>query len=245
MIFMYVFGVVLAFTMALVFRFSLVKGSRTPLLLELPDYRWPSPRSLWFIVKSRVSIFIKEAGTVILALTILLWALFTFPNPHLTNSSLSTEETVSVPFGEFAASHLEESYAGQLGHLIEPYIEPLGFNWKIGIGLVASLAAREVFISTFGLLYGFSNTKEESHSLAKAMQREKDLSTGEPLYSPLVAISLLIFFAVSLQCMSTFAVTRKETGGWKWPLFQFGYLNALAWFLSFSVYQGGKFLGLG
>lgn len=244
MIFMYVFGVALTFTVAAVLRFGLIKGRRAPLLLEFPDYRWPRPRTLFFSVKSRVLIFLKEAGTVILALTILLWALFTFPLENVkTPSGSHTPPVASMPFIEVSADHLEQSYAGQLGHLIEPLIEPLGFNWKIGVGLIASFAAREVFISTFGIIYGLSNANDAPLTLAQAMRDDVNSKTGKRVYSPLVVLSLLVFFAVALQCMSTVAATRKETGSWRWPLFQLGYLNALAWILSFSVFQGGSALG--
>lgn len=204
MVFMYFFGVALAFIVALLLRKTLLKGESTPLIMELPDYRMPRMRNVWLSVKTRVRVFVKEAGTVILALTIVLWALFTFP----------------------LGGGLEGSFAGQLGHLIEPVIAPLGFDWRIGVSLIASFAAREVFISTFGLIY--------------AMEQ---LDALQQLYSPLAALSLLVFLAVALQCLSTVAVTRKETCSWRWPLFQLGYLNGLAWILSFAVFQGGTYLG--
>jgi ferrous iron transport protein B len=213
MVFMYVFGVVLAFLVAGLLRKTLLKGKSTPLIMELPDYRWPRPRNLWFSVKTRVRVFIKDAGTVILALTIVLWALFTFP---------------------LGASGLEHSYAGQIGQFIEPLISPLGFDWRIGVSLIASFAAREVFISTFGLIYGLEQIGGDTSSLWNSVT---------PVYTPLVALSLLVFLAVSLQCISTLAVTRKETSSWRWPLFQLGYLNSLAWLLSFAVFQGGRALG--
>jgi ferrous iron transport protein B len=206
MVFMYFFGVLLAFLVAALLRKTILKGENTPLIMEVPDYRMPRFSNVWLSVKTRVRVFIKEAGTVILALTILLWALFTFP------------------LG--AGGDIEHSFAGQLGHLIEPFIKPLGFDWRIGISLIASFAAREVFISTFGLIYGLGQ-----------------LDAMHELFSPLVAFSLLIFLAVSLQCLSTVAVTRKETCSWRWPLFQLGYLNSLAWILAFAVFQGGSLLG--
>jgi ferrous iron transport protein B len=244
MIGLYVMGLLLAFIVAAILRRGLIKGERAPLIMELPDYRWPRPRSLWLAVRSRVRIFVKEAGTVILALTVVLWALFTFPLPDKTVVTPTQNEVVEeVPFAHISSSQLERSYAGQLGHLIEPVIAPLGFNWKIGVGLVASFAAREVFISTFGVIYGLSEAGEAPSSLWKAMQADVHPQTGAPVYTPLVALSLLIFFAVALQCLSTVAVTRKETGSWRWPLFQVGYLNGLAWCLSFFVFQIGTKLG--
>lgn len=212
MVFMYVFGIALAFVVAAILRKTVLKGDATPLIMELPDYRMPRLRSIWVSVKTRVQVFIKEAGTVILALTIILWALFTFP----------------------LGAGLEHSYAGQFGHFIEPLIKPLGFDWRIGVSLVASFAAREVFISTFGLIYGLGQIDGGASSLWQSMT---------PVYTPLVALSLLVFLAVSLQCLSTLAVTRKETNSWRWPLLQLGYLNSLAWILAFAVFQGGKVLG--
>ena len=188
----------------------------------------PQLRPLFAHVKTRVSAFLEEAGTVILALTIIIWALFAFPQHE----------------NQTQTYQMEHSYAGQLGKFIEPVIEPLGFDWKMGIGLIASFAAREVFITSLGVVYGLgAHEDENSRSLRAAMSKDINPKTGKSTYTPLVALSLMIFFAFAMQCMSTVAITRKETRTWKWPLVQLSYMTGLAWFGAFCVYQVGLILG--
>jgi ferrous iron transport protein B len=131
----------------------------------------------------------------------------------------------------------------RLGKAIEPLIAPLGFDWKLGIGIIGAFAAREVFVSTLGLVYGVGETDDEAVPLRDKLK--SGTATGEPLYTPLVGLSLLLFFAISCQCMSTLAVVKRETKSYKWPLFLFGYMTVLAYGISFVVYQGGKLLGFG
>uniref|UniRef100_UPI003D12D834 nucleoside recognition domain-containing protein n=1 Tax=Haliangium sp. TaxID=2663208 RepID=UPI003D12D834 len=140
---------------------------------------------------------------------------------------------------------LRESYGGRLGHVIEPVIEPLGFDWKIGVGIVGAFAAREVFVSTLGVVYSAGSDVDESSATLRERIRAEVRADGSPVYTPLVGLSLMIFFALACQCMSTLAVVKRETGGYRWPLFLFGYMTTLAWVASFVVYQGGRLLGLG
>jgi len=141
------------------------------------------------------------------------------------------------------AAALEQSAAGRIGHAIEPLIAPLGFDWKIGIGIVGAFAAREVFVSTLGIVYSVGGDADEgSEPLRKALREEKR-ADGTPAYTPLVGLSLMIFFALACQCMSTLAVVRRETRSWRWPAFLFAYMTILAWVTSFLVYQGGRLLG--
>lgn len=226
MLAMYGIGIAAAFMMAAFFKRFVFKGPIPGLILELPPYRMPRWSSLTQSVLLRVRVFLREAGTVILALTIVLWALFTFPR------------------AEEPDAQLRGSYAGQLGHLLEPALEPLGFDWKIGVGLVASFAAREVMVSTLGVAYGLGQAgEEESASLRSAIQKDINPKTGKPVYTPLVALSLMVFFSLAMQCMSTLAATRKETKSWKWPALQFSYMTLLAWLSSFAVFQIGSRLG--
>ena len=142
---------------------------------------------------------------------------------------------------------LFRSFAGRLGHLIEPAIKPLGFDWKIGIGIVASFAAREVFVSTMSLVYNVGEAKdagEAAQTLALTL-REQTRPDGSPVYTTLVAVTLMVFYVFALQCVSTIAIVRRETNGWKWPVFQWLYMGALAWVLAFITYQGGRLLGFG
>ena len=140
---------------------------------------------------------------------------------------------------------LRKSYAGQLGQLIEPAIAPLGFDWKMGIGIVASFAAREVFVSTMSTVYNIGKYEKSEagiKSLAARLQEQKK-SDGSPVYTPLVAVTLMVFYVFALQCVSTVAVVRRETNSWKWPAFQWIYMGALAWVLAFVTYQSGRLLG--
>ncbi len=148
---------------------------------------------------------------------------------------------------EEAGAKLRQSFAGYLGQAIEPVLAPLGFDWKMGIGIVASFAAREVFVSTMSTVYniGKSDKSESSiKSLAETMRLQKK-PDGSPVYTPLVAVTLMVFYVFALQCVSTVAVVRRETNSWKWPVFQWVYMGVLAWLLAFLTFQGGRLLGLG
>jgi ferrous iron transport protein B len=198
---LYLLGFLAAVATAKVLKSSVLKSDRTPFVLELPPYRRPTLRSLGLRLYDRSLIFLRRAGTVILGVAVVLWVL-----AHL-------------PLANGTAPPIEASVAGTLGRTIEPVIQPLGFNWKIGIGLVTSLAAREVIVGTLGTIYGIEGD-ENSTPLQEALQN--DLTTGG-------AVALLVFFAFAMQCMSTLAVVRRETGGWKWPILQFTYMGVLAY----------------
>ena len=229
MIGMYLFSTVTALVAAWVLsrRVRPLRAKRLPFVIELPPYRVPRVRDVLRMMWQRSSMFLREAGTVILACTIGLWALLSFPRHP----------------GEDDSERLRKSYAGRLGHAIEPAIEPLGFDWKIGVGLIGAFAAREVFVSTMGVVYSAGDTDEDTATLRRRIRAEVR-EDGRPVYTPLTGLSLMIFFALACQCMSTLAVVKRETGGYRWPLFLFGYMTALAWVMSFAVYQGGKLLGL-
>jgi len=203
---LYVAGFVAAFTTARLLKSSILKSSDTPFILELPQYRMPTLRSLALRLMDRAHVFLRQAGTIIVCVTIALWVLAQVPVIHTASGALSAPE-------------LANSLIGRLGHFIEPAIAPLGFNWKIGIGLISSLAAREVIVGTLGTIYGIEGGGG-SADLQAALHR--DLTPGG-------AVALLVFFAFAMQCMSTVAVVRRETGGWKWPILQFLYMGALAY----------------
>ena len=206
---LYALGFVAAFGTAWVLKSSILKSSRTPFILELPPYRVPTLQSLGLRLLDRSKVFLRRAGTVILVTTIVLWFLCT------------------VPLQDGKAPPIGDSIAGTIGKTIEPLIEPLGFNWKIGIGLITSLAAREVIVATLGTIYGME-ADESSLELQQALQAE--LTFGG-------AIALLIFFAFAMQCMSTVAVVRRETAGWKWALLQWVYMTGLAYVSALIAYQ--------
>jgi ferrous iron transport protein B len=228
MLSMYLLGLVAAMAMAALFKKTLLKSETPMLLLELPPYRRPVLRGILQRMWERGMIFLRRAGTVILALSIVLWALLTYPKPQ------NPEATESEA--------LAHSIGGRLGHTIEPVIAPLGYDWKVGIALVASFAAREVFVSTMGQIYNIEDADEESEPLREQMRAERR-PDGTPLFTPLVCISLMVFYVLAMQCISTVAIVRRETGTWRWPLFQIGYMTALAWIGAFVVYQGGRLLG--
>ena len=221
-------------------------------MIELPPYRWPRAGGVVRMMWGKSSLFLREAGTVILACSIALWALLYFPR-HLPDDApdyaamvarAPSDDARAALLAEQQAVQLENSYGGRLGHAIEPAIRPLGFDWKIGVGIVGAFAAREVFVSTLGIVYAVgSDADSRSEPLREALRDARD-ADGRPSYTPLVGLSLMIFFALACQCMSTLAVVRRETGGLRWPLFLFGYMTVLAWITSFVVYQGGKLLGL-
>jgi ferrous iron transport protein B len=249
MVAMYVFALVTTLAAAGILGRTVIRGRRIPLLLELPPYRVPSIRATLKMVWQRASVFLKEAGTVILACTIVLWALLSYPKPpselpdrsasHAVASPSMPSSTGTVP----EKTPIEYSLGGRLGKAIEPVIEPLGFDWKLGIGIIGAFAAREVFVATMGLVFGIDDVDDEAVPLRERMQSDRTAG-GKPTYTPLVGLSLMVFFALSCQCMSTLAVVRRETKGYRWPLFMFGYMTALAYFASFVVYQGGRLLGL-
>lgn len=258
MVAMYALSITAAVGMAAVFKRTILKSPTPPLVLELPPYRWPRADQVARAVLSRVKLFLTEAGTVILAITVVLWGLFTFPRDDgveqrraaaadaaqasVVDESARAAELARIE-GTAAREQIERSVAGRLGHALEPVLAPLGFDWKIGVGLIASFAAREVLVSTLGLVYGLGDgTDEDSPSLREAMRKDVR-ADGSPLYTPLVGLSLLVFFVLAMQCMSTLAAVKRETGGWKWPLVQLGYMTTLAYAGALAVYQGGKMLG--
>lgn len=257
---LYLGGILGAVGVALLFKRTILKSPKPALILELPTYKLPTPRSILLLLWDRSLIFLRRVGTVILAITILLWGLLSFPKdsaraPEFESMRAEIEraEALSETAKESALAEvdnlqseadLQNSFGGRLGRLIEPVIAPLGFDWKIGLGLIASFAAREVFVSTMGVIYGVgSEADEESVSLREKLQSETRAGSALPLYTPLVGLSLLVFYIFACQCMSTVAIVRRETMSWRWPLFMVGYMTVMAWTASFGVYQIGRFLG--
>ncbi|MGE0867029.1 MAG: ferrous iron transport protein B [Kofleriaceae bacterium] len=252
MVGMYLFSVMTALIAAWALSKTVkpLKAKRLPFLIELPPYRLPRLPDVLRMMWGKSSVFLREAGTVILACSIALWALLYFPRelpPGAPSYSAlidrATDEHVRSDLeAERQAALLANSYGGLLGHAIEPAIAPLGFDWKIGVGIVGAFAAREVFVSTLGIVYSVSDADEQSEPLRETL-REATKPDGSAAYTPLVGLSLMIFFALACQCMSTLAVVRRETASWRWPAFLFVYMTTLAWVVSFCVYQGGRLLG--
>jgi len=234
---MYLFSTVIALGAAGILGRTILKGPRVPFLMEMPPYHMPHWPSVLRMMWQKSAVFIKEAGTVILACTVVMWLLLSFPRGTPTASPEPGTEGVEV------GTDLRASYAGKLGRGLEPVLEPLGFDWKIGIGLIGAFAAREVFVSTMAVVYGLDDTEDESSETLRNRVREQTWPDGRKVYTPLVCFSLMAFFALACQCMSTIAIVKRETNSWRWPIFMFGYMTALAWAASFAIYQGGTLLG--
>jgi ferrous iron transport protein B len=249
---MYFLGIAVAICVAWIAKRTILKSPPPPLVLEMPPYRVPNFLTIFQAIWSRAWLFIRRAGTVILAISIILWALATFPRTEVKSSrntptslTAQTEQTsASAAVNESAieeGEQLRNSFAGRLGRLIEPVIAPLGFDWKMGIALISSFAARETLVSTLSIIYNVGSDENES-SLIEAV-REAKRADGSPAWTPLVAVSMMVFFVLALQCMSTVAIVKRETNSWRWPLFMVGYMLALAYLASLITFQGGRLLG--
>lgn len=224
MISMYFLGMVAAFAMAWLFKKTLLKSAPPRFFMELPPYHLPTLRAVLMHMAERSWLFLRRAGTVILSMSIVLWALSSFPRmPGATP--------------QVQATH---SYAGDLGRLIEPVIKPLGFDWRIGVSLVTSFVAREVFVSSMGTIYSVGDQNSNPDKLLPSLQQQL---RHDPSFGPLLAICIMVYYVLAMQCISTVAVVRRETGGWKWPLFQVGYMTVLAWGVTFLVWHIGRALG--
>ncbi len=254
---MYSLSIAFAVGAAYVLRRTILKGPRPALVLELPPYRRPSTRTILLSTWSRTRRFLTDAGTVILALTIVLWGLLTYPKDEAAAAEYTAlrEEAALIADDDERATKLASlsaaetgaalrgSAGGRLGVVIEPALEPLGFDWRIGIGILGAFAAREVFVSTLGVVFDVGEATEESEGL-REMLRTATRPDGSKLMTPLVGVALMIFFVLACQCMSTLAVVRRESGSWGWTAFLFGYMTVLAYGVTLLVYQGGKALGL-
>jgi ferrous iron transport protein B len=226
---MYLLGIAAAIIVASLLKRTVLKAPAPPFVMEMPPYRLPSWRNVGRAMFVRGTIFLKRAGTVILVASILLWALAAFPRANVTDQTRGQ------------ATQLEQSFVGRAGHVIEPLIKPLGFDWKIGVGLISSFAARETIISTLSVVYN-AGDDTENQSLVGVMKEAKR-ADGSPVWTPLVGLSLMVFFVLACQCMSTVAIVRRETNSWRWPAFMVTYMLVLAYVASLITFQGGRLLG--
>lgn len=264
---LYLLGILLALGMAWIFKKTLLRGHTPVLILELPPYKRPTVGVLLRHMWDRAKLFLQKAGTVILGFNILLWFLATYPRHADLEAPIQTAiqdvtaqlEVATDPAQSaalqaelaaletrLASTRLRHSFAGGLGHVVEPLLRPLGFDWQMGIGIVSSFAAREVFVSTMSVVYSVSqggDPEAEIRSLASVLQEQRR-PDGTLVYTPLTGLALLAFYVAALQCASTVAVVRRETNSWKWPLFQWLYLGVLAWGLAFLTRWTGRALGL-
>lgn len=275
MLAMYLLGIIVALLMAWVFKKTLLKSETPMLIMELPPYKRPLLRVVLQHIWDRSKLFLTRAGTVILGVSIVLWFLATYPKSDnldaqfaaqraaitnsfnavtlatgpgsLANQNVAMEEQLAAVDQAAFGQSLRYSFAGRMGRAIEPILTPLGFDWKIGIGIISSFAAREVFVSTMSTVYNLSDAGDSDAGMKTLEQtlREQKRPDGQPVYTTLVAVTLMVFYVFALQCASTVAIVHRETNSWKWPAFQWAYMGVLAWTLAFITYQGGRLLGWG
>ena len=276
MLAMYLLGIVVALLMAWLFKKTLLRGEPPLLIMELPPYKMPLLKVVVRHMWERSKLFLRRAGTVILGMNILLWFLATYPRHAQVeheyaarraaiesqakaataaarnigaapDSSTNLQTQLAALANEQAGTRLRDSFAGYLGHAMAPLIAPLGFDWKMGIGIVTSFAAREVFVSTMATVYnvGKYDRSESSRSNMVKMLQAQRWPDGRPVYTALTGVTLMVFYVFALQCVSTVAIVRRETNSWKWPLFQWLYMALLAWGLAFATFHLGRLLGWG
>ena len=241
---LYLLGILAALAAALVFKKILKGGESSFLLIELPEYKFPDWKNVFITVRDKVISFVHEAGKIIIVISVVLWVISSFGPGSSMETATSEAETIAKKNtytpdqtnNLIASKKIENSYAGHLGKFIEPVIAPLGFDWKIGIALITSFAAREVFVGTMSTIYSIGSNDNTS-TMREKMAQEINQKTGKPVFNYATSFSLLIFYLFAMQCMSTIAVVRRETGTWKWPMIQLAYMSILAYVSSLIVYQ--------
>jgi ferrous iron transport protein B len=241
---LYALGLISALLMSVVLKWVIQSKEKGFLLLELPTYKAPRWENVGITVWEKVSVFVKDAGKVILAISVILWALASFGPGNSIERAAKTAENqaknrnlTSVETSKLIESaKLENSYVGLMGKIIEPVIKPLGYDWKIGISLITSFAAREVFVGSLATIYAVQHEGDENSRLIDRMREEKR-NDGTLVYSLASGVSLMIFYVFAMQCMATLAVVKRETKTWKWPLIQIGFMGALAYLGAFLTFH--------
>lgn len=241
---LYLLGFIAAIGSAFVMKYILKTKEHAYFIMELPGYKIPSWKNIGLTIYDKSRTFVFEAGKVIIAISIILWVLASYgfnenfknaeTNVRVEIGTLATDEAYEIALNAYK---LEHSIAGSFGKFIEPVIRPLGYDWKIGIALITSFAAREVFVGTMSTIYSIGASDDDETTIREKLSEEKNAQTGEPMYSPAVAFSLMVFYAFAMQCMSTLAVVYRETKGWKWPMIQMVYMTAVAYLSALLVYN--------
>jgi len=241
---LYLLGFVAAIASAWVMKLIIRVKERSFLIMELPPYRIPKWSNVGYTIVEKTKAFVFEAGKIILAISIILWVLASYgPADKMNNAReavlANTNETLDDQQLEdrIAAYKLENSYAGVIGKGLEPLIRPLGYDWKIGIALVTSFAAREVFVGTMATIYSIGSSTDDEATIKQRMREEVNPETGTARFTPAVGLSLLVFYTFAMQCMSTLAVVYRETKGWKWPVIQLVYMTTLAYVSAWAVFN--------
>ena len=236
---MYLLGVVTALGVAMVLNKTIKSEGESHFMMELPDYKIPKLSNVLLEIIRKVTQFVTSAGKIIVLVSILLWLGASYGPADRFETIEAKYAQVDTEEGEQQknAELLENSYIGILGKSITPVIEPLGYDWKIGIALITSFAAREVFVGTMATIYSVGSSDEDVSSVREKMQSQVNPQTGKPLYDLPFGLSLLVFYAFAMQCMSTLAVVKTETGTWKWPMIQLVMMTGLAYISSLAVYN--------
>ena len=232
----YLIGFVSAILIAWLMKYIIKSKERSYFVMEMPTYKTPDWRTVFYTIIEKVKVFLIDAGKIIIAISVVLWALSSYgPSSKFDEIERKYQNTENAEV-VIASEKLESSYAGIIGKSIEPVIAPLGFDWRIGISLITSFAAREVFVGTMSTIYSVGDA-DNTKSIREKLMSHKNPETGEAFFTPAVALSLMLFYAFAMQCMSTLAIVFRETNGWKWPVIQFIYMSALAYLASFVAYQ--------
>jgi ferrous iron transport protein B len=265
---MYALGIIVAVVMALVLKLTLLRGATPPFVMELPSYKFPSPRTVLWRMAENGWEFIYRAGTLILAVSVIVWALCYFPrsesdiNPTWIASrasleqevaeidfeafpeeALATEDDLKAIHNQIEGAHLRNSYLGRAGQWIEPVVRPLGWDWRLGCAAIASFPAREVVVATLGVIYNLGSEEDEnSESLRGTLRQAKWDGTERKVFNVPVALSVMVFFALCAQCSSTLAIMKRETNSWRWPVFTFVYMTTLAYVGALLTYQIGTWM---
>lgn len=234
LLFMYLLGFAGVLLVSIILKWLIRASRKSFLVMEMPTYKMPRLQNVWLLLYEKTKIFVWEAGKIIMAISIILWVLASYGPPGRIDQAVAEMNTASEE--EVSAVRLENSYIGIMGKAIEPAIEPLGYDWRIGIALITSFAAREVFVSTMATIYSVGEDFEDDQTLMERMKKEINSNTGEKLYTMASGFSLMVFYAFAMQCMSTLAVVKRETKSWKWPIIQFVYMFVMAYAASFVTY---------
>jgi ferrous iron transport protein B len=240
---LYLIGLFAALAASMVFRWFINTNQLSFLIMELPSYKVPRWNNLFITLWEKIRLFVWEAGKIIVAISVVLWVLASYGPPGRIDREVAKIEVpadveVNIDYkNEVSSVSLSNSYIGILGHFVEPAIRPLGYNWQIGIALITSFAAREVFVGSMATIYSVGEDFEDDTSLLERMRNEKNPVTGEKVYTLAAGMSLMLFYAFAMQCMSTLAIVLRETKSWKWPLIQLAYMSGLAYISAFILYQ--------
>ena len=232
----YLIGFVAAILIAWLMKYIIKSKQRSYFVMEMPTYKTPDWKTVVYTIIEKVKVFLVDAGKIIVAISIVLWALSSYGPSQAFEDIESKYENTENAEVIIASEKLEASYAGIIGKSIEPAIAPLGFDWRIGISLITSFAAREVFVGTMSTIYSVGDA-DNTKSIREKLMSHKNPKTGEAFFTPAVALSLMLFYAFAMQCMSTLAIVFRETNSWKWPAIQFIYMSALAYLASLIAYQ--------